>query len=261
MTGVYSYTHIRDAQYMTFKKCWGILPFCFVITAHANEMSYQSHNYFVSISGGLNWTNAGSTQTIALQPDIIKTYAPKNLSNSNVMESGEIFLGIQKCFCEHVRTQLGVAVYFNSFAKLNGYIQEDDDLNFQNYSYQYKINHQHIALKAKGIYENAFNMNPYLSASLGVGLNRSYDYSSNPLISQEVSAPPFQAHTKVAFSYSLGAGFQHTVNQRMTVAVGYQLVSWGSSALNAADGQTSGRGLSLSNLYTQGIEFNVSYFI
>lgn len=229
--------------------------------AQAGGMGSKPNEYFLSLSGGPSWTNAGKSQTIALQPDVIKAYVPQNLTNSNVLGNAEIFAGIEKSFFEQVRSQFGLAAYWSSFAKLNGFIQEDADPNFQNFSYQYHISHWHIALKSKWIVENTFNLNPYISGSIGLGWNRSYGYAVTPLIFQEVAAPPFQSNTHTALSYSLGAGFQHTVNQHVTIALGYQLVSWGSSALNRATGQTSGKGLSLGTLYTQGIEFNVSYFL
>lgn len=247
---------------MVFKKTsLGGIPLFFSMLAHAGTMGSQSNDYFVSLSGGPSWTNAGSSQTIELQPEVIKTYVPQDLTNSNILGNGEIFAGIKKSFFQQVQSQFGVAVYSSSFAKLEGFIQEDGDPNFQNYSYQYKIEHQHIALKSKWVAENSFNMNPYISGSLGVGFNRSYGYIATPLIFQEVNVPPFQPNTELVFSYSLGAGFQHILSQHIAIGVGYQLVSWGSSTLLRAEGQTSGNGLSLSNLYTHGVELNMSYFL
>jgi opacity protein-like surface antigen len=244
------------------KNTFGLFLLCFCLFAYAGDMGSKSNNdYFVSLSGGPDWTNAGSSQTIALEPDVSKIWVPQNLTNSNILGNVEIFTGIQKSFFEQIQSQFGLAVYWSGVAKLNGFIQEDGDSGFENTSYQYKINHWHVALKTKWIAENSINMNPYLSGSIGVGFNHSFDYSVTPRILQEVPIPPFQSKTRTAFSYSLGAGFQHTVNSHITIALGYQLVSFGASALDRAEGQTFGRGLSLSNLYTQGIEFNVSYFL
>lgn len=237
-----------------------LLGFCTLI--HAGDMGGKPQKeYFFALSGGPSWTDAGTSQTLLLQPDIIKTYIPNNLVNSNLLGNAELFAGIQKSFFESVQSQFGLALYGSSFAKLNGYVQEDGDPNFQNFSYQYKISHWHLSLKSKWIVENTLNLNPYLSGSLGVGVNRSYDYYATPLILQEIAPPPFRAQTQTAFSYSFGAGFQHTVTDHVTVALGYQLVSWGSSSLNRAVGQTSSTGLRLHNLYTHGIECNVSYFL
>lgn len=246
---------------MMFRNSLGLIALCFSIFAHAGTMGRPPNNYFISLSGGPSWTNAGKSQTIELQPDLVKAYVPENLTNSNILGNGEIYAGMQKSFFQQIQSQFGLAVYWSSFAKLNGFVQEDANPNFQNYSYQYKIDHWHIAAKTKWIAENAYNMNPYFSGSIGVGFNHSTDYVETPLIFQEIDAPPFQSKTKVSFVYSLGTGFQHTVNEHISVSLGYQFVSWGASALNRAEGQTTGNGLSLNNLYTHGIEFNISYFL
>jgi hypothetical protein len=229
---------------------------------HAGTMgSNNLSEYFVSLSGGPSWANTGSIQIIVLQPDLSNNYNPNNLNNSNIIGNGELFAGMQKSFFPQVQSQFGLAIYVSSFAKLNGFIQQNGDSGFQNYSYKYKIQHSHVALKSKWIAENSYNMNPYISGSIGVGFNRSYGYESTPLIFQVVPNPPFQSRSQVALTYSLGAGFQHIVNQHLSMGLGYQLVSWGANSLDRAEGQTLGKGLSLSTLYTHGVEFNVSYII
>lgn len=249
---------------MTLKKGYLVLfILCAPLVTHASDnqsnQSNQSYDYLISLSAGPGWTNAGTSQTIALEPDVINAYIPDNLSNPHVMTNAELFLGIQKSYCNCVHGQFGLAFYASSNANLDGYIQVDGDPNFQNYAYNYKIRHEHLALKTKWFIDNAFNMNPYVSASLGVGLNHSYSFSINPLISQEIPPPPFKSHTQTALSYSIGVGFERTLNCHYSIALGYELVSWGRSSLNRADGQTSSHGLRLNNLYTQGLVFNVSY--
>ena len=239
----------------------GLTPLCFVMLAHAGEMGHASHDYFISISAGPSWTNSGSSQTIALQPDLIKSYVPQSRTNTNGLVNGEIFLGVQKKILQQILGQVGIAFYVSSPKKLKGYIQEDGSPDFQNYAYQYQVRHEHIALKSKWIFEQSRQINPYIHGGIGLGFNRSYGYSITPLIFQELPSPPFQSNTHVALSYSLGAGFQHALSQHCTVALGYQLVSWGASNLDPASGQTSSKGRGLNNLYSQGIEFNISYLL
>ena len=248
---------------MIFKKhLLGLFLLSFCPLTHAGDMGDKPQKaYFFALNAGPGWTDAGTSQTLLLQPDILKTYVPNNLVNSNLMANAELFAGIQRSFFESVQSQLGLALYASSFAKLNGYVQEDGDSNFQNFAYLYKISHWHLALKSKWIVENPFNFNPYLSGSLGVGVNHSYGYHATPLISQEIAPPPFRPNTKAAFSFSFGAGFQHTLTNQVTVGLGYELVSWGASSLNRGAGQTLDSGLRLNNLYTHGIAFNVSYFL
>ena len=245
---------------MMIKTFFGwMIPLCFAIPALAGEMGHTMHDYFIAVNAGPSWMNTDSTQTIELQPDVIDTYLSQHHKNTNVLVNGEIFLGIQRHFFPKIQSQFGLAFYISSPAKINGYLQVDGNPNFQDYAYQYQINHEHIALKSKWIYEQSLNINPYLSGGVGVGFNRSYGYSLTPLIFQAVPMPLFQSNTQVALSYSVGAGFQRALSQHFTVALGYQFVSWGGSHLDQASGQTSSKGLSFSSLYSQGIEFNMSY--
>jgi opacity protein-like surface antigen len=240
---------------------FGLILLCFATSAFTGEEGPKPHDYFLSMSVGPSWTNPGSTQSIALQPDIINTYVPQNSSNTSTLVNGEIVLGVQAHILQDIQSQFGLAFYASSPETLNGYIQVDGDPNFQNYADQYKIDHEHIALKSKWSFENASNINPYLSGSIGVGFNRSYGYSITPLIFPAVPMPPFKSNTQVALSYTLGAGFQHALSEHIAIAIGYQFVSWGSSHLAPANGQTSPQGLSLNNVYTQGIEFNLTYLL
>ncbi|RUR11642.1 hypothetical protein [Legionella sp. km772] len=73
--------------------------------------------------------------------------------------------------------------------------------------------------------------------------------------------PLFPAKNHTSFTYTLGAGFQHTYNQNLSFGLGYQFVSWGDNSLGRALGQNLNQGLHLNSLYTHGVEFNLSYLI
>lgn len=247
---------------MYSKSFLGLIPLCFSLTVQAGTMgSVAPRDYFVALSGGLSWTNSGSSQVILLEPDLLNNYIPNNINNSNLLGNGEFFAGIQRSFFPQVQSQFGVAFYLSSFAKLNGYIQQDGDSGFQNYTFQYKVQHSHLALKTKWIAENAYNMNPYLSGSIGVGFNRSYGFAASPIVLQAPPMPPFQDKNRTAFTYTLGAGFQHTVSEHLSFGLGYQFVSWGANSLARTEGQSLSNGLHLNSIYTHGVEFNISYLI
>jgi hypothetical protein len=239
----------------------GAVSLVFPMLTFAGDLGHASHDYFFSMSVAPSWITPGSTQTIALQPDVVDTYVPQNPNPTKVLANGEIFFGIQHPFFPSTQTQFGVALYSSQPARLKGFIQIDGNPDFQNNAYQYQINHQHLALKSKFIFEQAFNINPYVSAGVGVGFNRSYGYVITPLISQSVPMPAFQSNTETAFSYTVGVGFQRKLSPQLAVALGYQFVSWGASHLAPAPGQTSLQGLHLSHLYAEGIEFNFSYLL
>lgn len=210
-----------------------------------------------TISVGPVWQSNGSTQTFYLTPDIQKTYTAN--SPSNAMADGEIFLGLQKNIPYQFQGQLGLAVAVAGQAKLSGNIWDDADPQFNNYTYQYKVNHAHLALKGKLLAERGYWLTPWVSGSLGVGFNRAYSFSNTPTIFEAVPNSNFSSNTKTALTYTLGAGVQRALNQHWQVGIGYEFADWGQSQLGRASGQTLNSGLSMNHLYTNGFLFNLTY--
>lgn len=222
-------------------------------------MASTPQKYFFSTSLGPSWTNSGEGQTIYFESDLLKGFEPTNLNNSNLMFNGEFFFGIEKQYFKKIQSEFGLAVYISTPAKLNGYILEDASPELINYKYQYKISHEHFVIKSKWITENDYQLNPYISGSIGLGFNYSYHYQESPLLYQEPSFPGFQSRFNTSFIYSVGVGFRRPINEHFFGEVGYQLVSWGASGLNKASGQPINDSLKLSNLISQGIEFTLTY--
>ncbi|HEO1459405.1 TPA: porin family protein, partial [Legionella pneumophila] len=100
-----------------------------------------------SIAAGPVWVRGGETQTFFLAPEIEKTYADRK--STNVLASGELFVGIQKTWSSQWLGQLGLAAATTGNAKLQGVIWDDADPQFDNYSYQYKVRNTRVAVKGK----------------------------------------------------------------------------------------------------------------
>ena len=210
-----------------------------------------------SASIGPVWEDAGQTQTFFLAPNIIKTYDATKTAQT--LADAEVFLGFQKELSNTFFGQLGLAVAATSNAAPSGNIWDDADAAFNNYSYSYQIQHTHIAVKGKLLADKGYWFMPWLSMSLGVGFNSAYDYLNTPLLAEAVSMPNFRSNTTTTFTYTFGAGIQQTLNPHWQVGIGYEFADWGQTQLNRAAGQTLHTGLSLSDLYTNGILFNLTY--
>lgn len=213
--------------------------------------------WVATIGAGPIFENAGKTQTFYSAPEIEKTYNANRTSHTLV--GGELFLGIQKSLKHQLAGQLGLAVTATDSANLSGNIWDDADLKFNNYTYNYKIRHSHVALKGKLIADKGFVFNPWLSGSLGVGFNQARDFSNTPKIFQAVVMPNFTNHTTTAFTYTVGAGVERNLNDHWRVGVGYEFTDWGKSGLSRAPGQTLNTGLAVSHVYTNGVLFNLTY--
>lgn len=211
----------------------------------------------MSLSLGPAWSDAGKTQTFYLQPDVEKTYSANK--KNKVLLSGEFFLGGQHLITNNLYGQLGLAIAGAGSAKLQGDIWEDADPDFNNFFYQYKVNHLGLALKGKLFADLGYFVQPFISGSAGLGFNQARGFKIRPKIFEEIPAPGFAGHTETAFSYTIGAGVQKALNEQWQVGLGYEFADWGKSHLAKASGQSLNEGLCLNHLYTNGLQLSLSY--
>lgn len=210
-----------------------------------------------TLSLGPVWENTGNTQTFYLAPNIEKTYAANHASHALI--DGEIFLGIQKPLREKLDGQIGLAVATTGNASLSGNIWDDAQPQFNNYTYDYKVRHTHVAIKGKLLADRGYVVTPWVSGSLGVGFNQAHDFRNTPTISEAVVMSNFASNTATTITYTLGAGVQRRLSQHWQAGIGYEFADWGKSPLSRASGQTFNNGLSLSHLYTNGFLLNLTY--
>ena len=155
--------------------------------------------------------------------------------------------------------QIGLAFAAASNANLSGDIWDDADPDFNNSFYNYQVQHERVSIKGKLLMDAGKVVTPYVSGSVGAGFNRSHAYTITPRIFQEIPGPLFGNKNITAFSYTAGIGLQKAVTNHVQVGVGYEFASWGRSQL--APGDTISNGLSLSNLYTNSLQFSISFTV
>lgn len=210
-----------------------------------------------TLSMGAVWQNGGNTQTFFLTPDIEKTFTADK--STNALFDGELFVGFYTPISSMIQSQVGIAFAGTSNASISGHIWDDADPEFDNFVYNYHLQHTHVALKGKLLAQKEeYFVIPWVSGSLGVGFNNASSYSNRPTIFEAVATPNFANHTETAFTYTLGAGIQKTISQNWQVGVGYEFADWGKSRLGSAAGQTLNSGLKLEHLYTNGILLNLT---
>ena len=238
----------------------GLLPRA-TLAASQSSSDMKAHKkhipYVLTLSGGPVWASAGETQTVYLAPDSENSYVAIN--ETHTFADGEFFLGLQQTIQDNWYGQLGLAVVTTGNMPLKGSVWGDADQNFNNYQYTYNIKHSHITLKGKLLADIEFALIPYASASLGVGFNQSHNFMLTETIPEAAPVPEFSSKTTTSFTYNLGVGLQRMINTHWQIGAGYEFTSWGQSQLGLAPGQTLGHGLSLSNLYTHGLQLNISY--
>lgn len=217
-------------------------------------------SFVTTISVGPVWESAGQTQILNLTPDITKAYEYAAENQANILAEGELFVGVQRVLSPQIQGQLGLALAGVSNAGLSGNIWDDADPEYNNYTYAYQVQHTHLALKAKLLSDTSvFALKPYVSASVGIGFNKAQNFSNVPIIFEAVKTANFASKTTTVLTYTLGLGMQRAINTHWQAGIGYEFASWGKSQLGAAPRQTVGEGLSLSQINTNGLLFNVTY--
>lgn len=237
--------------------CWGPADSCSA-TPQPERTDYPMRQ-FLSLSIGPAWSNNGTTQTFYLQPNVQKTYSAS--FNSNILPYGELFLGVQKQLNTVFFSQLGLAIAGGSEAKLRGDIWEDADPNFNNFTYSYGVNELRITPKIKLLVDSGlYGTLPYVSAAIGVGFNKSREFTITPKIPEEVPPPLFGSNVNTVFTYALGIGLQEVLNEHWQASIGYEFADWGKSQLAPATGQTlNNNGLLINNLYINSVLLSIIY--
>lgn len=217
----------------------------------------QTYQKVVTLSVGPAWSNPGQMQIINIAPSFPQTYVPT--SDSGTLGSGELFLGLQKLLSEGLQGQLGIALAATTGIQLKGDVWQDNNSEFNNFFYNYKISHSHVAIRGKLLKDINTYVQPYISGSLGVGFNHAYHYLSLSKLFEVAEEQPFSSRTPTALTYTLDVGLQKKFNDHWSAGVGYEFANWGETSLGPASGQTSRSGPSLSHVYTNGLLFNLSF--
>lgn len=217
----------------------------------------MGNHWVMAVSGAAVWASAGKTQTFYLTPEIEKTWLAEK--SNRTLPQGELFLGIQRELSAQIILQGGLALVATGNMKLGGEIWDDADPQFNNYTYRYKINHSHVAAKAKILVDKYPFVTPWISASLGAGFNRATNFSNTPVIFEAIATPDFAAHTTTALTYNLGLGIQKNLKNNLQLSLGYEFADWGQSHLNPAPQQTLNRGLALNHLYTNALVLGLAW--
>lgn len=218
-----------------------------------------SWDWVGTVSLGVARESAGETQTFNLTPLIKKTYAAED--TDDYLLTGEFFFGLQQPLFKKIKARWGLAIAATDDADLQGEIWNDADPQFNNLTYQYKIQHTRIALKGSLLFRQFYSLKPWVSASGGVAFNRAHSFTNTPVIFAAIPNKNFGNNTETTFSYSLGIGVQKKLYDQWELGIGYEFADWGKSQLDRAPGQTVNSGLELSHLYTNSLLVNVTLVI
>lgn len=216
------------------------------------------HRYVSTLSLGVAAPFGNNDQTFFLAPEVEKKYSSS--SPARRLLDVEYFLGVEKQLQNCTSYQIGLAVAVASPATMKGTISDDALPEFENYTYQYKLRHEHVAIKGKLLFTPPQKLLiPWISASLGLGLNQSTHFTNTPIIYEAIASPNFTNRQQTALSYTLGLGLQSQLTNNWQTGLGYEFADWGASGLDRASTQTMNSGLSRPHFYTNAILVNLTF--
>lgn len=248
-----------------------VLTSLLATSSFAGSMGLESNfnNGFVTtLSLGPGWARPGEGQTLILQPNLALIYAPMPTSRAlklistaqgtKTLAAGELFLGWRGIVNSVVEGQFGLVAGASSQVKLRGNVYEE--ANTLSYGYSYGIRNSRVAAKAKLLYDiGTYDLFPYLSGSAGVSFNHVSGFAIQSTAANTIPPYLFNGNNQTSFSYSVGLGLETALESNWRLGLGYELVNWGRSSLERADGQTVGTGLSVSSLFAHELLLSLSY--
>lgn len=229
--------------------------------SNSSGCTYKNSNNaqkLITLSIGPAWNKNGTTQTLNLLPNLSNTYYAKH--NRNILPFGEIFLGVQNRLNHLLYNQIGLEIGGGSKAELKGNIFEYNNPKLNNATYSYNISELRFLAKTKFLIDiDYYGTMPFISAGLGLGFNKSYNFVISPVSQVEVSNQLFTTRTKNVLTYMLGFGLEEKLNDNWRSSIGYEFADWGTSQLGKAKIQKNGYGLLVNNVHINAILLSLTY--
>lgn len=233
----------------------------FTVSVFATDDPYgpalpQVWSSIITVSGGPAWANPGKDQYLyPYPPPMYNHYIADH--DWGILGTGELFFGLQHFIgATNLIGQFGIGFAGASDASVSGVVNVNGIPDV--YTYSYQVSHVRAELKGKLITNGFQPVQPYFSASLGVGFNHSHDYI--PTTIDPILYPTywFSTVSTPALSYTLGLGVQKMLSPNWQVGIGYEFADWGQSHLGEDD-VTLLQGPMLPHLYTNELLFSLSY--
>lgn len=229
---------------------------------NSSQSKWGWHRPVLTVSSGLAASRIGRSQLLSMADDFTEYQYAANHDNSNIMLWG-VFLGTEIPVQQQWILQLGVGVYLpNVFRGEGVLIQGVDEQSSDKFPYSYKVKNHQFLSEGKLLGNVKEKYHPYVSAGLGVAVNRAYDYSAYvpPFLT---FTPQFTNQSTTSFAYSIGAGMDVDIKKNWRLGAGYRFTGVGEANLGYGylDVIPFPGTLTQSNLYIQEILVQLTYLM
>jgi opacity protein-like surface antigen len=221
--------------------------FCYIIAAifipslsHATPASWQaiiSGRPILAVGAGADITSDLSTaQNFPFNQPIIDTrfqYSPNHTTTTEPVL--DVFAGAEWKMTPRWTLQLGLGYNQASPFEVNGSFQQGilPLLSQINYDYRYNIRLRQALVESKWAYLFKDRYRPYFFLGVGTAINTASNYLAYvpfPNLTRQ-----YKNNTEAHFSYSLGAGIDIDLVEKLRLGIGYRFSDVGKVALGAAN--------------------------
>ena len=219
----------------------------------------KGYRALATLTLGSDFVQSGQSQTLTLLPPFQNHYTSTN-STETVLDGG-LFLGVEWTLTSPFSGQLGVAGYGDTAFTPQGDVWQFASPGFDTLSYTYQVQHSRLMLAGKVLSTLPQNqcIHPYVSLELGAAFNRASAYQETSLVPGVLPMSPFSNHRQTSFAYGVGLGVDYSLTPDIRLGMGYQFANLGSASLGLTSAETTTETLSLSNLYTNQLRFQLTY--
>jgi opacity protein-like surface antigen len=216
------------------------------------------------ILGGKGWGNLHHQNSVYLNSFVQNTYRISDDPNTSFFGAGVGYQWLWTTF-PNFDVALGLSAYHNR-VNLSGInypfvnAGQFDTLNFYARNKAYSL-----VVEPKLIY-SPYRLQPYVFFGLGLGWNKTYQYSespTNPALSAVPMLIPFGDKSQKGFAYEFGLGLRTKIcsyhHKNLNLILEYRYFNWGDMALAVSPLQSTSIGPNLGALVTNQFSIGLNY--
>lgn len=145
---------------------------------------------------------------------------------------------------------LGLNYTYAFQGKVDGYVNQYNLNQFQNYTYSYDFSRQTLMAVLKAdIYKSEYGFMPYLIAGTGASFNKGSNYKEEPLmnVTPRIS-PGYGTGNHTSWAYIVGAGVDFMIRDDIWVALEYNYGDFGTVDTGKGQGTPTVTGVNYSDV-------------
>ncbi|MDX1837223.1 hypothetical protein DIZ81_06785 [Legionella taurinensis] len=203
---------------------------CLLLSSPALAMS-EGQGWFVRAGAGLGEPDFHSTMTVnngsgfpaPLNNDV---YSTRKKTATTVNLAAGYRWARQQTWLPVLSAGLTYQHLFSN--EINGTITQYSLPQFANYRYTWAVESEVLAIFARANLRQYQRFLPYLDGSIGSAWNTASHYRETAFsgVTPRIS-PMFRHHTATDFTYSLGAGIDVVLTDKIMLSFGYEFRDWG----------------------------------